>query len=119
MTLFPADPNAEVGPVPRGFNWGAFLFTPLFLLWYGRIGPAILLFGVSLISSLMYRGACLILIGVPVALVAGLVVAIKANQIAWETQRFQNYAELQKSMLGWNIAGVIAVALFVAGALMK
>jgi len=115
--LFPTDPAAETGPVPRGFNWGAFLLTPLFLLWYGRIGMALALFAVSLISSLMYRGACLIVLALPVALVAGLYFGIHANEVAWETQRFENYTALKKSMLRWNIAGVLLVVLLVIRAL--
>ena len=115
--LFQTDHAAEAGPVPSGFNWGAFLFTPLFLLWYGRIGTALFLVGASLISSLD-RGGCLILLTMLVSLVVAVYFGFNANEVAWSTQRFETYTELRKSMLGWNIAGVVLVALFVIRALL-
>lgn len=111
MMQFPTDGAAEGGPVPSGFNWGAFLLTPLFLLFYGRVGMALFLVGVGLISSLMFGGACLIIIALPVALIVGLYFGIRANEVAWATQRFETHAALKRSMFRWNIAGALAVAL--------
>jgi hypothetical protein len=108
--LFQNDPAAESGPVPSGFNTGAFLFAPLFLLWYRRFGAALLLIAINVVSSFMLRGACVTLL-LPLSAFAGVYVGIHANEIAWETQRFQSYAELQRSMFGWKIVGLASLAL--------
>jgi hypothetical protein len=112
-TLFPTDPAAEVGPVPSGFNWGAFLFAPLFLLWYGRFGTALIVIGLNLVLSLPLRSPCALLIAFPVALSISFHTGRRANEVAWETDRFDTYAAMQRSMLRWNIAGVLAVGLLV------
>jgi hypothetical protein len=109
--LFPGDPVAEVDPVPSGFNWGAFLFAPLFLLWYQRAGTALLLFGVGAIAPHVLGDACAFTLMLPVSISVGMHFGRHANEVAWETERFDTYAELQSSMRRWNIAGLVALGL--------
>jgi hypothetical protein len=66
----------------------------------------------------MFRGACVILLALPLSVCVGLYVGIRANEIAWETQRFRTYAELQNSMFGWKIAGLASLALLTIRVLM-
>ena len=113
---------SETGPVPTGFNWGAFLFTGIFLLCNRRIGTALLLMlGFGLLNALLGGGdGAGVAIGL-ISLVVSLYYGFAAKQIAWETGRYKSYAELQKSMRHWNIGALsvmgVAVVLIVLGSL--
>lgn len=89
-----------------GFNWGAFLLTGPFLLWYGRIGTLCLLILLNVAISAIGLGPLALIIG----LMANLWCGTQASEIAWETGRFSSVAALKRSMRGWNIAAVVIVA---------
>lgn len=108
----PTEPQAELGPVPSGFNWGAFLFTPVFLVCYGRAGTGCLLYIAPVIAMLLFGLASYLLV-VPVSILVGLYFGLNANEVAWATERFVTYAELKRSMLRWNIAAALAIGLVV------
>jgi hypothetical protein len=114
----PTEPEAELGPVPSGFNLGAFLFTPLFLICYGRAGTGCLLYIIPVISLILFGLNSLFVLVLPVAILAALYFGLNANEVAWATERFKTYAELRKSMLGWNIAGALAICLVVIAKVM-
>ena len=118
-TLFPHDPAAETGPVPSGFNSGAFLFAPVFFLWYRRAGLALLGFALNAAPLFLLGGPCGVLLAPPLSLALGVYAGFHANEVAWETQRFATYDELRSSMFRWNLAGAVAVVLFVIWVVMK
>jgi hypothetical protein len=102
----------EAGPVPSGFNWGAFLFTGIFLLFNRRIGTAILLgLGGAVASGLLgdSGGAVLGICSLLISLYYG----FAAKQIAWETGRYETYAELERSMRKWNVGAFIVLGVLV------
>src|SRR5207247_1210801 len=97
----------ERGPVPSGFNWGAFLFTGIFLLFNRRVGTALLLMvGGAVVGGVM-GDAGQFLVGI-ISLVVSLYFGFTAKEIAWATGRYATYAELDRSMRRWNI-GALAV----------
>jgi hypothetical protein len=97
--------SPELGPVPSGFNWGAFLFSGLFLLSNHRAGTFFLLILGSFLCGLMGEagGIIAMLVGLIVALYCG----FGAKQIAWETGRYTTYMDLERSMRRWNIAALV------------
>lgn len=104
--------GAEAGPVPSGFNWGAFLFTSIFLLFNGRIGTALLLiFGGGFVSGVLGEGGAVI-VGIGSFLIS-LYFGFTAKEIAWETGRHATYADLERSMRRWNIGALTIMGLLI------
>lgn len=89
-----------------GFNWGAFMLTGLFLLWYGRLGTLCLLILLNVAISAIGLGPLALVVG----FLANLWCGIQASEIAWETGRFSSVAAVKRSMRGWNIAALIVFA---------
>lgn len=109
---FDEEASAELGPVPEGFNFGAFVFSGVFLLGYGRVGMFFLWLVVGgLLNLLGFFGA---LIASFLGLVFSIYCGFEAKQIAWDSDRFTTYAELDRSMRRWNIAALLFVVLLVA-----
>jgi hypothetical protein len=106
------DAMQELGPVPNGFNWGAFLFTGIFLLFNRRVGTALLLFfGGAFLGAVLGDASGLVLGAA--SLLISLYFGFAAKQIAWETRRYASYAQLDKSMRRWNVAAVVFGVLLV------
>jgi hypothetical protein len=107
-----AEVSATTGPVPSGFNWGAFLFTGIFLFFNRRVGTALLLIVGGAILSAAMGDAGQLLLGV-ISMVVSLYFGFAAKQIAWETGRYATYKELEKSMRRWNIGALVATGALV------
>lgn len=115
MSIFHSEVTPEMGPVPSGFNWGAFLFPAIFLIFNRRVGTVLsLMFGGGILGAALgdAGGFVLALVSLGLSLYCG----FSAKEIAWDTGRYTTYAALEKSMRRWNVAagtfGVIVVALF-------
>lgn len=104
---------SDLGRVPSGFNWGAFLFTGIFLLFNRRVGTALLLMIGGAVLGGIVGDSGGIVIGI-VSLLVSLYFGFAAKQIAWETGRYTTYAELEKSMRRWNIGSLIAAGALVS-----
>jgi hypothetical protein len=101
--------SPELGPVPTGFNWGAFVFSGVFLLAYQRVGTFFLLVLIHIL--LRFLGTVGVLVSLFFGLVTSIYFGVEAKQIAWDTDRFKTYAELERSMRRWNIAALVFVVL--------
>jgi hypothetical protein len=79
-------------------NWGALVFTPLWLARNGFWIPAIL----YVISAILYF---------PVAIIIAVVFFIKGTEWSWgDGTRWNNYEEFRFSQNTWNNAGLIGLA---------
>ena len=107
----PVTAAPEVGPVPAGFNWGAFMFPAIFLFANGRVGTAILLMIGGGVLGVITDGNDVIL-GIA-SLIVSLFCGSVANQLAWETGRYRTYDELNRSRRRWNIAALVTVGIVV------
>ena len=99
------------GPVPGGFNWGAFVFPIIFLLCNRRVGTAVGLIALSVVISSLGDGGEIFsaILSFGVSLYFG----ATAKEIAWATGRYASYEELARSTRRWNIAALIVVAALV------
>lgn len=104
--------SSVIEQVPRGFNWAAFLFTPLFLFCNRRVGTGILLMLAGGIVGAITAGGA-----EPIAWLFGLLTSAYfgsvGNQIAWDTGRYTSQATLKRSMRRWNIVAVIVLVLLI------
>jgi hypothetical protein len=111
MSIFHGEASPELGPVPSGFNWGAFLFSSVFLLANRRAGTFfLLLLGSFFLGMLGEAGGVISMI---VGLVVSLYCGFGAKEIAWETGRHATYADLERSMRRWNIAALVFAGILV------
>jgi hypothetical protein len=111
MSIFGEEVAGE-GPAPTGFNWGAFLFSGVFLLGYGRVVPFVMLL---LSGFLLPRlGGPGVFIATVLNLGISIYCGVNGNEIAWETGRFATHQELQRSMHRWNIAALVVVGILLA-----
>lgn len=88
------------------FNWGAFILTPLWCLFHGRVGIGLLLIVWTLIwaAFLFAAGAWGIsLIHLGIMLYFG----ISGNKIAWEEKGYMSLQDVRESQRRWNIGGII------------
>lgn len=73
----------------RGWNWGAFLLTPLWL-----------------VSNRVWIGflALIPIVGFPMAIAMG----IKGNEWAWKSRRWESIEQFNTHQKRWAIAGIIS-----------
>ena len=81
--------------LPR-WNWGAFCLTWIWALGHGLYAVAILAF--------LFSGT---------GPVAGIVMGILGNELAWKYRSFASYEEFQKVQSAWTRAGIIVVVVMV------
>ncbi len=104
--------SSVIEQAPSGFNWAAFLFTPLFLFCNRRVGTGILLMvGGGIVNAITAGGAGAI--GWIYALLTSLYFGSVGNQIAWDTGRYTSQAELKRSMRRWNIVATIVLLVLI------
>jgi hypothetical protein len=88
-------PNALSSSVPpeiQGWNWGAFLISPIW-----SIGNGV---WIGLLSFVPY-------VGIGMAIYLG----IKGNELAWKSKRWQSIEQFKSAQRSWAIAGLIVLVL--------
>lgn len=97
--------GGEAAPLPSGndpamlsklsgWNWGACVFTWIWMLY----------FGMQLWGILVLIGSVTLCFVSPIA---SIVLGIKGNELAWRYKHFNDFEEYQKAMKDWNFGGIV------------
>jgi hypothetical protein len=77
-----------------GWNWGACVFTWIWMLYFGMQAWGII----------VLVGSCALCFVSPIA---SIILGMKGNEWAWRYKSFRDFEQYQKAMKDWNFAGIV------------
>jgi hypothetical protein len=89
----------------EGWNWGAFVFTWIWLLWHNMVP-----FGIGLLLASFFFG--------PLSLIASFYLGAKANELAWTYKPFRNLQHFEETEKAWNRWGLVLFLVSMGGGIL-
>lgn len=103
-------------PADLGFNFGAGVLSPLWLLCHGKTLPGIGLMALGLVTRVLGAlGPGGVFLGLIISVVQVVAVGSQANRIAWLDKRYASLDEMRRAQKPWLVAGLIVFSLMIVG----